>query len=520
MRTGAGRKLGLGMVAILLSLMVVAGAHADRRMALVIGNSDYAVGPLRNPVNVAALMVAVLEEAGFEVTHAENLAYRDLQRTVVAFGLALRSAGPDAVGMVYYAGHAVQSDGVNYLIPVDADIQDELDLQISTLAVPTMMSALDKAGNRLNLVVLDACRNNPFAALDRSASRGLAKIEAASGTLLAYSTAPGAVAADGTGRNSPYTAALARAMRTPGLPVEQVFKRVRIEVMEKTGERQVPWESSSLTGDFVFIDALPETVVDTTPPPPDNTAEIQLWTSIAVAEDPDVFRGYLEAYPNGLFSNIARQRIATLEAQRQQSAALSARREREAEARTAWAAVKDSDDAALLRSIAERFGDTVYGELAQVKLEALEKPPAAAPVPSSVPQVAALTPQATPPQAAQPVPPGNPVDGTYLVRTELRTRQASSANHICKQSSLEGRIVITDGRIDADINESGANDHFSLDGKLAADGTGTITVAFRDWFGINRTQNRVKRQQDGSFALDFYVSGSNCSGRIYLTRAD
>lgn len=372
------KALGAIGVALAISLFGIVGsidpAFAERRLALVIGNGDYAVGPLDNPTNDAALMAETLRQSGFEVTHVENLGYRDLQRAVVGFGRDLRGAGDDTVGMVYYAGHAVQADGENYLIPVDADIQDELDLQISTLRISTLMSSLDKAGNRMNMVVLDACRNNPFKAMSRSGSRGLAKIEAASGTLLAYSTAPGRVAADGTGRNSPYTAALVKAMRMPGLPVEQVFKRVRIEVMEKTAEQQVPWESSSLTGDFTFIAPAPVVAAPTpapAPAAPDNSAEIAYWTSIATGNDPALFQGYLAAYPNGLFANLAQQRIAALQAAQAQAGERAARQSREAEARALWEAVQNSDDPALLQNIVDRYGDTVYAQLARVKLDGL-----------------------------------------------------------------------------------------------------------------------------------------------------
>ncbi|MBO6838783.1 MAG: caspase family protein, partial [Alphaproteobacteria bacterium] len=178
------------------------GNTPETRKALVIGNGAYGVSPLPNPINDAQAMTEALEMSGFDVTLATDLSYRDLQRAVVRFSREVRAAGEETVAMVYYAGHAVQANGENYLIPVDADIQDSLDLEIQSLRLSTVMQSLESAGNRLNLVVLDACRDNPFPSMSRSGSRGLAKVDAPYGPLLAYSTAPGDVAADGAGRNS------------------------------------------------------------------------------------------------------------------------------------------------------------------------------------------------------------------------------------------------------------------------------------------------------------------------------
>lgn len=371
-------KLILVAVWVFAAQALAGPGQAERRLALVIGNGDYKVGPLANPTNDSTLIAATLEGAGFEVTHVQNLGYRDLQRSVIGFGRNLRAAGEDTVGLVYYAGHAVQAGGENYLIPVDADLQDSLDLEIQTLQVGTLMKSLEAAGNRLNMVVLDACRNNPFPSMSRSADRGLAKIDAPFGTLLAYSTAPGDVAADGSGANSPYTRALAKAIRLPGLPVEQMFKQVRLEVMERTGNQQVPWESSSLTGDFYFTPEItaPVVQVPTPPPPPtitetNNDAEIEYWKSIANSSDPLQFQGYLSAYPNGLFADLALQRVTALQAQQQSAAAEAERQAREDAAQTMWEAVKDSTDPALLKTVVDQYPGTLYAQLAQVKIQSL-----------------------------------------------------------------------------------------------------------------------------------------------------
>lgn len=311
----------------LLMVMAAAGIFvevraAEPRLALVIGNSDYRIGPLKNPANDAALIAKVLRETGFTVTHQTDLKQREMLRTVVEFSRALKAAGDDAVGLFYYAGHAVQANGVNYLIPVDAIITDELDLRIQTLDSSTLMQGLHSAGNRLNLVFLDSCRNNPFQALNRSGTRGLAKIDAPSGTLIAYATAPGDVAMDGKGKNSPYTIALAKAIKQPNTRVEQALKQVRIEVRDRTGNKQTPWETSSLTGDFYFTGkaVVPNAVQSAALPPAstmDRTVEIEFWKSISDSDDPALFEAYLVQYPDGVFKPLAERKVATLTAKSQ-----------------------------------------------------------------------------------------------------------------------------------------------------------------------------------------------------------
>lgn len=301
-------------LALCLLALFASDASAERRLALVIGNSEYVVAPLANPRNDAALMAATLTDVGFEVTLIDDASLRVFQRAVIEFSRAVSAAGEDTVALFYFAGHGIQADGKNYLVPVDADIRDALDLRFQTMEVGAIMTALESAGNRLNLVVFDACRNNPFPATSRSSGAGLAKVEAPFGTLVAYATAPGGVAVDGAGAgNSPYTQALAKAIRAPGMAVEQVFKRVRIDVMERTGNQQVPWESSSLTGDFFFVPkagierAESEGVGAASP-----DAEILFWQSVQNSDNPKTFQAYLDAYPNGRFAALARIRIQEL----------------------------------------------------------------------------------------------------------------------------------------------------------------------------------------------------------------
>lgn len=221
----------------------------EKRTALVIGNGSYQSSPLKNPLNDATDMASVLNRLGFEVTLKTNANQRMMEESIRAFGNKLRSGG---VGLFYYAGHGIQYRGRNYLIPIQAAIKSEADIKYESVDAGRVLAQMEEAGNNLNIIILDACRNNPYSRSFRSSERGLAKMDAPTGSILAYATSPGSVAADGIGRNGLYTSKLLKHMVTPGLTIERVFKNVRIEVMNNSGKNQVPWESSSLTGDFYF----------------------------------------------------------------------------------------------------------------------------------------------------------------------------------------------------------------------------------------------------------------------------
>jgi len=243
------------IVALLIMFMLTASALAapagntEIRTALIIGNSAYKTAPLKNPVNDARDMAAALKGFGFDVTLLTDASHQKMEAAAREFGLKLRQGG---VGLFYFAGHGVQVAGENYLVPVDAVIQTESDVKFGCLNAGLVLGKMEDAGNGLNVVILDACRNNPFARSFRSTEPGLAKMDAPTGSLIAYATAPGSVAADGTGRNGVYTENLLKNLRTPGLPITDLFMRVRMGVVASTGKKQVPWESSSLTGYFYF----------------------------------------------------------------------------------------------------------------------------------------------------------------------------------------------------------------------------------------------------------------------------
>lgn len=243
------------LLLILFILGLAAPARAEPRIALVIGNANYGpeIGRLPNPANDAKLIAGTLKRLGFKIILLEDADQSAMKRAIADFGTALGAAGPDAVGLFFYAGHGVQIAGTNYLIPVRARIQKEADAELEAVNAEWLLKQMEFAGNRVNIVILDACRNNPLARGMRGADQGLARMDAAKGTFIAYSTAPGQVAADGAGRNSPYTAALAKQMLKPGIALEETFRNVRIRVLAETKEEQVPWESSSLTGAFYFV---------------------------------------------------------------------------------------------------------------------------------------------------------------------------------------------------------------------------------------------------------------------------
>ena len=241
-------------------------AAGEPRHALVIGNSAYTHGSLKNAVNDARAMAKALAAAGFNVRLLEDASLIGMQRAVRQWGNDLAAGG---VGLFYYAGHGMQVKGRNYLVPVNAEIELEDEIEFNSLDVNQVLAKMDSAKNAVNIVILDACRNNPFARSFRVSASGLAQMDAPTGTFIAFATAPGSTASDGvSGDNGVYTRHLLREMPSAGLPIEQVFKRVRNGVMADTKGLQVPWESSSLRGEFAFIpgkpaqDMLAEAVAD------------------------------------------------------------------------------------------------------------------------------------------------------------------------------------------------------------------------------------------------------------------
>jgi uncharacterized caspase-like protein len=305
---------------------------AQRRVALVIGNSAYADAPLQNAVNDARSMAQVLRAAGFSVLLHTDIDQRQMQAAVREFGERLK-ASSGGTGLFYFAGHGVQIKGRNFLIPIRADITHEDEVAYAALDTQAVLDKMESAGNGTNLLILDACRNNPFVRSTRSAQQGLAQMDAPVGTLVAFATAPGAVAIDNLPgmRNGLYTTHLMEAIRRPGLKVEEVLKATRNAVLRASNNRQMPWEASALVGDFYFhppregalaqaqVTAPPAATVAAPPaaaPAVDTQAAIDdaLWDAVKDSRSSAELYAYLQRFPNGRRAREARQRLLALAA--------------------------------------------------------------------------------------------------------------------------------------------------------------------------------------------------------------
>src|SRR6516164_1891321 len=288
---------------------ILAGSHsalAENRVALVIGESAYrSVTPLPNPANDAKAVAKLLADSGFEVTTAADLSREEMNGKVGDFAATIAAKGPDTVALVFYAGHGMQIDGENYLVPVDVDPKREADIPLQAVRLNDVLNTLNSVPTKMRILLLDACRNNPFPTINQTTGHGLAMVDTKSGapgTFLSYSTSPGAEAEDGNGADSPYTTALLSAAREPGVPIEEAFKRVRVAVNRAIDGRQTPWDSSSLTDDFRFISASGPSAANAGPKPVPAKLNVDQWRqqlqgrTVDVAHDMVVADGSLEAY--------------------------------------------------------------------------------------------------------------------------------------------------------------------------------------------------------------------------------
>jgi uncharacterized caspase-like protein len=250
---------------LLLSLPKIVDAAETRRVALLIGNADYSFAPLKNPLNDASDLGSMLAAIGFETTVIANPGYEQFRSAIRSFYHEV-SLDPETLSIFFYAGHAIQMNNVNYLIAVDSKIVDQQSLIDGSISINDLLRDMVQTSNQQNLIIMDACRNNPFKAISaadksrgidmpddaiRDLQQGLAPVEAPAGTIIAYATAPGGVAKEGKGRNGTYTQYLLEHLDEQR-PVEEVFKRVRKDVVKASRGKQIPWEHSSLSKSVYF----------------------------------------------------------------------------------------------------------------------------------------------------------------------------------------------------------------------------------------------------------------------------
>lgn len=333
----------------------------QKRTALIIGNGEYTnARKLANPANDASDMAKSLTELGFEVISGVNLNLKQMNDKVREFGDKLKANG--GVGLFYYAGHGIQVGGRNYLIPVEADISREDEIDFAALNFDLVLRKMATANNGLNIVILDACRNNPFArSWSRSADEGgLAQVSAPTGTFIAYATSPDKTASDGTGRNGLYTSELLKYIRQPNMKIEDAFKQVTIAVDRVSGGKQVPWTSSSLRGEFYF--KTNKTNAAVTNPTVKNETEPNIvaktsaqqeqesWDLVKNSSDAEDFRFFLKEFPTGANSSRAKIRLEEM----------------------VWQSVKTSSDKSKVEAYLNEFPAGANAAAARIKLRQLE----------------------------------------------------------------------------------------------------------------------------------------------------
>ncbi|MGJ4949474.1 caspase family protein [Bradyrhizobium sp. HKCCYLS20291] len=427
---------------LLAAALLLAGhpALAEKRVALVIGNSAYQNVPqLTNPANDGAVMTATFKSAGFDVVdYRRDLTARETRRALRDFADAARDAD---IAVVYYAGHGMEVEGSNYLIPIDARLERDTDVYDETLSLDRILVAVEPA-KKLRLVILDACRDNPFTrnmqrtVATRSLGRGLAKVEPTSpNTLIAYSAKAGSTAQDGDGKNSPFTVALSRHIATPGLDVRKAFGFVRDEVLKSTANRQEPFVYGSLGGEDVpLVAGVPRVVTQmpVTPPPANPQADMRRDYELAMqVGNKGALNAFLAQYPDGFYASLAKLQLEKLAAEENRAAASEKARLAEAErARlAAEGARKDTlakaeaqaKAAEQARVAAEKANQLAQQQAAEAEKKRQEQQLAAADNPRAATSPAA--PAAAPekgPQVAALTPADQPADLAKSVQLELR----------------------------------------------------------------------------------------------------
>jgi hypothetical protein len=418
----------LGMLLGLIGFLLwISPASAESRVALVIGNSAYkTVTALPNPANDARVMSAMLRAAGFEVVDAPDLSQADMRRALRDFAANVALKGPDTVALVYFAGHGLQIEGENYLVPVDAKIEREADVAIEAVRLADVMAALASTPSRTRIVILDSCRNNPFSSISKTTGRGLAIVDAPTGSIVSYATAPGMEALDGAGDNSPFTAALVDVAKEPNLPIEQALKRIRLNVHNATEGRQTPWESSSLTSDFAFFGSPSATVASGAATLPkafgaaasagkpagfwrkqlQGRSPQEAFEFVILEDDPDAYEEFLSLHAKTAFAPRVR---GLLDRRREMMTWYTAVTVNTVTAYDAFLArYPDSDLAPTARKMRDRAKDRAQSANLARGIPGMGNTPAPAVVPASVPAAPAACSCPVPAKRAEPVKPRRP----------------------------------------------------------------------------------------------------------------
>src|SRR3954452_17340830 len=341
MMMSGSQKLCRWALAAAALLLVSEPALAEKRVALVLGNSNYQnVAPLANPVNDSSKIAATLKDAGFDVVDSRrDLPAAETRRALRDFADRARDAD---IAVVYYAGHGIEVDGTNYLIPVDAKLERDTDIYDEAFSLDRILIAIEPA-KKLRLVILDACRDNPFSkkmkrsVATRAIGQGLAKVEPTSpNVLIAYSAKAGSTAADGDGNNSPFTTALANHLTTPGLDVRRAFGFVRDEVLKTTGNRQEPFVYGSLGGEDVPLVPAPVRAAPAAAAPatPALSAQAEVRRDYELAMqvgNKSALNAFLSQYPDGFYASLAKLQLEKIAAEDTRVAATEKARQTEQE---------------------------------------------------------------------------------------------------------------------------------------------------------------------------------------------
>jgi hypothetical protein len=301
--------VGVVPPALLLGKATAANTDASR-LALVIGNGNYPVAPLENPANDARAMTGLLTQAGFSVSEQINGSRIDMMAAFDKFAADVAKSGTN-LAIFYYAGHGAQLDWRNYLLPVDATVRSADQMRQSCVDLNGLIGKLTHAKDKTIIIVLDACRNNPFGSNYRPEQKGLSQFDAPPGSLLAYATSPGNVASDGQGMNGLYTEHLVRELSVPGTKIEDALKRVRVKVRIASAGAQTPWEVTSLEKDIFLFDTAQKKVIEASASEKLN-ADLAAWSQAKASDDIKALSGYLNSYPNGSFAEIAQIRLNVL----------------------------------------------------------------------------------------------------------------------------------------------------------------------------------------------------------------